>query len=109
MQVDYGNFFLKVKQIDENFSKDYLSYQFLRFLPSCFDGAVQNVLRRDQASFKYDKIVEELVAEEARIKLHESDSGKHMNLCAQTEMTVSSRSTTKAAFRKFKGKQCWKC
>lgn len=61
--------YLNIKAIDKDFSEKYLSYQLLRYLSSCYDSCVQSLLRKDDASFKFDLIVTELVAEEARLKL----------------------------------------
>lgn len=63
----------QLKGIGKAIDEEYLAYQLLRYLPSEFDGIVQTIMRWDNAKFKYEEIVNELVAEESRLKLRNAD------------------------------------
>lgn len=65
--------FLKFKDLRDPLPGTYLNFQFLRYLPNCFDSVIQNVMRWPEQDFKYEKIVQEIVAEELRLKVREMD------------------------------------
>jgi hypothetical protein len=48
-------------------------FQLIRHLPERFDSIVQNILRWSESDFKYDKILNELIAEESRLNLRDRD------------------------------------
>lgn len=54
-------------------SEFHKAFQLIRSLPPDFKGIVQSIYRWDEDKFKFDEIVRELLAEEARLKLTEHD------------------------------------
>lgn len=54
------------------------AFQLIRHLPKEFSGITQSIYRWTDAEFKYDKVLQELVAEESRLKLCHKDSERHI-------------------------------
>ncbi|GBM14113.1 Retrovirus-related Pol polyprotein from transposon TNT 1-94 [Araneus ventricosus] len=63
----------QIRKIDGTFSEYYISFQFLRYLPSHFDGMVQTLLRLKSEDFLFKNLVQEIAAEEVRLDLRSSD------------------------------------
>lgn len=95
--------YLEIKQIDKNFSENYLNYQFLRLLPSKYDTLFQQTLAKPDDSFKFDLIIDELVAEETRQKLRDKDGATYVNIANTYKTWKSQKSTVnrKPHFRKI--------
>lgn len=65
-----------IKTLDENFNEIYLNFQILGYLSRKFDSIMQNILRWPDKEFQFDKIVNELVAEETCLQVRDQDSIK---------------------------------
>lgn len=91
--------FNDIKEIDVKFSESYASFQILRYLPWKYDGIVQSILRWKKQEFKFPKIIEELSAEEVRLRLRDADSQKYHPQANQVK------------YKSNHGKdiQCWNC
>lgn len=89
--------FNDIKEIDKNFSENYASFQILRYLPWKYDGMVQSILQWKEQDFKFSKIIEELSAEEVRLR--DTD-------CQKVQLQAN-----QVKFKSNHGKeiQCWKC
>lgn len=96
----FANCLLKIcndiKLIDKNFSEWYLNYQFLRYLSSHFDSTVQALLKWKDDEFTFDKVMNEMVAEEVGINLRELDN--RIN-ASNIQSTTASTSITKAKLK----------
>lgn len=78
---------------------DYLSFQLLRYLPPQFDSMVQSILRWEDKKFMFKDILNELVAEESRLKLRDEDKSRdHLTEAAHVTKT-----------RKPRKKVCYRC
>lgn len=62
-----------IKNLDKTLDEPYLNFQPLRYLNRKYDGMVQNILRWSKDKFKFNKIVEKLLAEETRLKVRDQD------------------------------------
>lgn len=51
----------------------YQPFQLIRFLPPDYTGIIQSIYRWSDEEFTFDKVLQELLAEEARIKLSNTD------------------------------------
>ncbi|GBM94824.1 Retrovirus-related Pol polyprotein from transposon TNT 1-94, partial [Araneus ventricosus] len=58
----------QLKDAGKPISEWYQAFQLIRFLPAEFNGIVQYIYRWDDNEFKFDKILQELIAEESRLK-----------------------------------------
>ncbi|GBM74707.1 hypothetical protein AVEN_274843-1 [Araneus ventricosus] len=58
----------QLKDAGKPISECYQAFQLIRILPSGFNGIVQYIYRWDDNEFKFDKILQELIAEESRLK-----------------------------------------
>ncbi|GBN81924.1 hypothetical protein AVEN_218414-1 [Araneus ventricosus] len=58
----------QLKDAGKPISEWYQAFQLIRFLPPEFNGIVQYIYRWDDNEFKFDKILQELIAEESRLK-----------------------------------------
>ncbi|GFQ63910.1 retrovirus-related Pol polyprotein from transposon TNT 1-94 [Trichonephila clavata] len=81
----------QLRDLDEDFSERYVTFQLLRYLPLQFDSIVQTILRLDDVKFVYKDVVSELVAEEARLKLRNMDLNKEI-AAQSTRMESKKRS-----------------
>lgn len=103
--------FLNIQNIDKGFSENGLTYQYFCYLPSCYDNSVQHLLRTDYDSFKFDLIVNEIVTEEARLKLRDADNCQKMNALSIQMSVPKSKvafSSRKKSFpNKTKRRRCW--
>ncbi|GFQ87175.1 retrovirus-related Pol polyprotein from transposon TNT 1-94 [Trichonephila clavata] len=81
----------QLRDLDEDFSERYVTFQLLRYLPPQFDSIVQTILRLDDVKFVYKDVVVELVAEEARLKLRNMDMNKEI-AAQSTRMESKKRS-----------------
>ncbi|GFR07053.1 retrovirus-related Pol polyprotein from transposon TNT 1-94 [Trichonephila clavata] len=81
----------QLQDLDEDFSKRYVTFQLLRYLPPQFDSIVLTILRLDDVKFVYKDVVAELVAEEARLKLRNMDMNKEI-AAQSTRMESKKRS-----------------
>lgn len=63
----------QLSAINQPIKEVYISFQFLRYLPSQFDSIVQSILRWPEEKFIFKDIVIELIAEETRLKLKDCD------------------------------------
>ncbi|GBM37733.1 hypothetical protein AVEN_179815-1 [Araneus ventricosus] len=59
---------LQLKDTGKEPDELYQSFQLIRHLPSEFNGIVQCIYRWDDDNFKFDKVLEELLLEESRLK-----------------------------------------
>lgn len=51
----------------------YQSFQLIRHLPPAFEGIIQVIYRWKEENFTFDRVLEELLAEEARLKQRQGD------------------------------------
>ncbi|GBM82877.1 Retrovirus-related Pol polyprotein from transposon TNT 1-94 [Araneus ventricosus] len=58
----------QLKDAGKPISEWYQAFQLIRFLPPEFNGIVPYIYRWDDKEFKFDKILQELIAEESRLK-----------------------------------------
>ncbi|GBN67244.1 hypothetical protein AVEN_84314-1, partial [Araneus ventricosus] len=58
----------QLKDAGKPISEWYQAFQLILFLPPEFNGIVQYIYRWDDEEFKFDKILQELIAEESRLK-----------------------------------------
>ncbi|GBN46253.1 hypothetical protein AVEN_241653-1 [Araneus ventricosus] len=58
----------QLKDAGKPINEWYQAFQIICFLPPEFNGIVQYVYRWDDKEFKFDKILQELIAEESRLK-----------------------------------------
>ncbi|GFQ69949.1 retrovirus-related Pol polyprotein from transposon TNT 1-94 [Trichonephila clavata] len=87
----------QLRDLDEDFSERYVTFQLLRYLPPQFDSIVQTILRLDDVKFVYKDVVAELVAEEARLKLRNMDMNKE--IAAQSPRMVSKKRSIKTCYQ----------
>lgn len=94
--------------MDRNFSEDnLLSIPEISSLVLRWSST--NCYKVTKISFKYAQIVEELVAEEASIKLGEIDSCKQMNFRDENELLPAREPIRRSIVRRFKENRCWNC
>ncbi|GBM83683.1 Retrovirus-related Pol polyprotein from transposon TNT 1-94 [Araneus ventricosus] len=58
----------QLKDAGKPINEWYQAFQLIRFLPPEFNGIVQYIYRWNDKEFKFDKILQELIAEESRLK-----------------------------------------
>ncbi|GFQ68533.1 CCHC-type domain-containing protein [Trichonephila clavata] len=87
----------QLRDLDEDFSERYVTFQLLRYLPPQFDSIVQTILRLDDVKFVYKDVVAELVAEEARLKLRNMDMSKE--IAAQSTRMESKKRSIKTCYQ----------
>ncbi|GFR04625.1 retrovirus-related Pol polyprotein from transposon TNT 1-94 [Trichonephila clavata] len=87
----------QLRDLDEDFSERYVTFQLLRYLPPQFDSIVQTILRLDDVKFVYKDVVAELVAEEARLKLRNMDMNKE--IAAQSTRMESKKRSIKTCYQ----------
>lgn len=73
----------QLKAIKQPISEIYLTFQLIRYLPEEFDSIVQSILRWENKKFKYNDVVIELIAEEARIHVRDQDRRSNWNFEVQ--------------------------
>ncbi|GFR14224.1 retrovirus-related Pol polyprotein from transposon TNT 1-94 [Trichonephila clavata] len=87
----------ELRDLDEDFSERYVTFQLLRYLPPQFDSIVQTILRLNDVKFVYKDVVSELVAEEARLKLRNMDMNKE--IAAQSTRMESKKRNIKTCYQ----------
>ncbi|GFQ87627.1 CCHC-type domain-containing protein [Trichonephila clavata] len=87
----------QLRDLDEDFSERYVTFQLLRYLPPQFDSIIQTILRLDDVKFVYKDVVAELVAEEARLKLRNMDMNKE--IASQSTRMVSKKRSIKTCYQ----------
>ncbi|KAF8795519.1 Retrovirus-related Pol polyprotein like [Argiope bruennichi] len=99
----------QLKDAGKPISDWYQAFQLIRFLPPEFNSIVQNIYRWNDTEFKFDKILQELLAEESRLKQamrdHEScvfQSDTSINILKST--TSKQNSTYKRNFQQTRKK-----
>ncbi|GFR07666.1 retrovirus-related Pol polyprotein from transposon TNT 1-94 [Trichonephila clavata] len=87
----------QLRDLDEDFSERYVTFQLLRYLPPQFDSIVQTIPRLDDVKFVYKDVVAELEAEEARLKLRNMDMNKE--IASQSTRMVSKKRSIKTCYQ----------
>ncbi|GFQ75811.1 retrovirus-related Pol polyprotein from transposon TNT 1-94 [Trichonephila clavata] len=87
----------QLRDLDEDFSERYVTFQLIRYLPPQFDSIVQTILRLDDVKLVYKDVVAELVAEEARLKLRNMDMTKE--IAAQSTRMESKKRSIKTCYQ----------
>lgn len=83
------------------------SFQLIRRLPAEFQGIVQSIYRWDDEKFKFQGVLEELLAEEARLKLTLADQA----MCGITQKKETYVKGTNKGNKKHKNlnSRCFRC
>ncbi|GBN06467.1 hypothetical protein AVEN_177225-1 [Araneus ventricosus] len=81
----------QLKDAGKPISEWYQAFQLICFLPAEFNGIVQYIRRWDDNEFKFDKILEELIAEKSRLKQSIRDQNE---TCASQSIERNNISTT---------------
>lgn len=101
------NVIRQVKDAGHELDDMFQAFQLIRFLPDEFTGIIQTIYRWEEDEFKFDKVLKELLCEEARLKQCRSDSVS----CGTNVFNVNSRNKDLSSKKKKKSKNvtCIKC
>ncbi|GBN47355.1 hypothetical protein AVEN_45332-1, partial [Araneus ventricosus] len=83
----------QLKDAGKPISEWYQAFQLIRFLPPEFNGIVQYIYRWDDNEFKFDKILQELIAEESRSKSKPSSYKKNIQPTRKNTKVMKSSNT----------------
>ncbi|GBO28009.1 hypothetical protein AVEN_147108-1 [Araneus ventricosus] len=92
----------QLKDAGKPISEWYQAFQLIRFLPPEFNGIVQYIYRWDDNEFKFDKILQELIAEESRLKQSIKDQNETCAFQSIERNNISKTPRSKSKQSSFK-------
>lgn len=103
------NIISQLNDIGKPISIFHQSFQLIRSLPPQFAGIVQTIYRWPDDQFVFDKVRDELLAEESRIKLANSDQVTFALASSSNPPSKSVKPQIKSEGKTNKNKKCFRC
>lgn len=103
----------KLAEAEEPVSQLDQVFQLLRYLPDSYEGMVQTIYRRPRKDLQFDKILTEVLAEQARLNQRQAD--KENISCIAKESTTEVSSSSSSDITRFRqrpkspSRRCYEC